>query len=132
MNISKLLLLTFGLVMTGFSSSSYADKVGTVPAYCIKFPGGTVAMVLTWHSPFIHADPNDYSAIGVRMKVRGQYPRDSGWFTPPTSRNNPSYGAWLYRSSGTPPISVSGTHSAQLAITGNYVGISPTHSMCLG
>ena len=120
------------LLLGLFTSFSYADAVGTVPAYCFNFAGYSAARVLTWHSPLIHHDPNDYSKIGVKMKIMGAYPRESPWAEYPTLRSNSSWVAWYYYSTGTPPSSVSGLHKATLSLTGSDRGIIPTFIRCLG
>lgn len=124
---SILLAILFGIN----STAAYADAIGTAPASCFKFADYTTARILTWHSPLLHRDPNDYSQIGAKMKVKGLYPRESPWADVPTYRQYASWLAWYYYSTGTPPQSVAGDHRATLALTGSKVGISPTYRVCL-
>lgn len=121
-------LFVFSLL---FMTSAKADRVYTDAAVCLKYGQYTVGRVVTWHSPLL-STPNSYSDKGVKMKIRGLYPRESDWADAPTFTRYPSYIAWNYVSSGTRPQSVAGLHRGRLALTGAMVGVSPTFSRCYG
>lgn len=131
MKITQTRLLLLTLMLAFFSSNSFADSIGTIPASCFKFSDHAEGRVLTWHSPFVHADPSDYSTIGVKMKVTGSIVRESEWFEASTYSNYSSYVAWQFYSKGIVPLAVFGTHRAKLQLTGANVGITPTTARCI-